>query len=151
MAGGSRGGNQCGIDELLLPTAPPYPRYHQYHQYHRHFHQGGNKHARTTIRCGAINLHRTLFTPKGSFCAQVLRMQSLVFLTYLKSSRLNRAQQASLCVLASPINYTASLNMSYTSLLDYDETPAYTESYVLLCNLETICATTITWTHHNLI
>jgi len=113
--------------------------------------KGGNKHARTTIRCGAINLHRTLFTPKGSFCAQVLRMQSLVFLTYLKSSRLNRAQHHSLCVLASPINYTASLNMSYKSLLDYDETPAYTESYVLLCNLETICATTITWTHHNLI
>jgi len=54
--------------------------------------------------------------------AQVLGMQSFVLLTDLKSSRLDKAYLSSLCVLGSPINYTASLAMNYSSSsLDYGE------------------------------
>jgi len=48
--------------------------------------------------------------------AQILGMQSLVLLTDLRSSRLEKAYLSSLCVLGSPTSYTASVDMNYSSL-----------------------------------
>jgi len=70
--------------------------------------------------CTALETSLSLLE-KDRICAQLLGMQSIVFLTDLKSSRLDKAYLSSLCVLGSPINYTASLNMNYSSSLDYDD------------------------------
>jgi len=59
---------------------------------------------------------------KDRLCAQLLGMQSLVLLTDLKSSSLDKAYLSSLCVLGSPISHAASLDMNYSSFsLDRDE------------------------------
>jgi len=70
--------------------------------------------------CTALETSLSLLE-KDRICAQLLGMQSIVFLTDLKSSRLDKAYLSSLCVLGSPINYTDSLNMNYSSSLDYDD------------------------------
>jgi len=48
------------------------------------------------------------------FDTQVLGMQSLVLLTDLRSSRLEKAYLSSLCALGSTTRYTASVVMNYS-------------------------------------
>ena len=52
---------------------------------------------------------------KDRLDAQLLRMKIFVLLTDLKSSCLENAYLSSLCVLGSPMNHTASLDISYSS------------------------------------
>ena len=52
---------------------------------------------------------------KDCLDAQLLGMKNCVLLTDLKSSRLEKAYLSSLCVFGSPMNHTASLDMSYSS------------------------------------
>ena len=60
---------------------------------------------------------------KDRLCAQLLGMQSLVLLTDVNSSRLEKAYLSSLCVLRSPMTHTASIDRNYSasSLNDYDD------------------------------
>jgi len=70
--------------------------------------------------CTALETSLSLLE-KDNICAQLLGMQSLVFLTDLKSSHLDKAYLSSLCVLGSPINYIGSLNMNFSSSAHCDE------------------------------
>ena len=54
---------------------------------------------------------------KGYLDAKLLEIKNFVLLTNLKSSRLEKGYLSSLCFLGSLMTHTASLNISYISLI----------------------------------
>lgn len=109
--------NQRGIEKLLLPpplssSLPP-----------AHASVSSSRKTTTmpTQQCDVARsvctvLETALFRiEQDRLDAQILGMQSLVLLTDLKSTRLEKAYLSSLCVLGSPTNFTASLDMNYSS------------------------------------
>jgi len=99
------------VEKLILP---PLKLSRSSRSYHKTTPQ--NKRS-DSVQCTCSALENALeLIEKDRLCARLLGMQALVFLTDLKSSRLEKAYMSSLCILGCPMNFKSYATSSATSL-----------------------------------
>jgi len=115
--------NQCGVNKLLLSPKPsPLSSSSASVSSSTRIRKSSTQQLDEARSVYAVLETALSLLEKDRLCAQLLGMQSLVLLTDLKSSSLDKAYLSSLCVLGSPMSHTASLDMNYSSSsLDRDE------------------------------
>jgi len=110
--------NECDIIELLVPPPFPSPGLSppsasvSSSRTNMNIPAQQSDVARSVCTALEIALSRLEFDNRLDL--QLLGLQSLVLLTDVRSSRLEKAYLSSLCVLGSPMNHTASLEMNYS-------------------------------------